>query len=177
MKSFKKILLFCLSVMIIMTFFNSCESNEKKEKQLVNESFQTLKECINSKDSAKFKEMFNSIGCASINDSAIDQLFAMFPSGLVSNPTPYDDYFTVTYWENGNYSDKNICWAREIIDNATEKIYGISVLQYASDAPDEDTGIIRLIVYPVDKEDGFDAWWNGIAEDDRPNGLIIYEAE
>lgn len=177
MKSLKKILLFCLGVVIIMMFFNSCESNEKKEKRLVNESFQSLEECINSKDSAKFKEMFNSIGCASLNDSEIDQLFTIFSSGIVSNPTPYDDYFTVTYWINGNYSDKNICWAREIVNSATGEIYGISVLEYTSNEPDEDVGIIRLIVYPIEKEDEFDAWWNETEEDDRPNGLIIYKAE
>ena len=46
---------------MIMMFFNSCESNEKKEKRHVDESFQSLEECINSKDSAEFKEMFNLI--------------------------------------------------------------------------------------------------------------------
>ena len=39
MKSLKKILLFCLGVVMIMMFFNSCESNEKKEKRHVNEAF------------------------------------------------------------------------------------------------------------------------------------------
>jgi hypothetical protein len=96
---------------------------------------------------------------------------------IVSNPTPYDDYFTVTYWKNDNYSDKDICWAREIVDNATGKLYGISVLEYTSDAPDEDLGIIRLIIYPIECEDDFDIWWNEIEEDNRPNGLIIYQAE
>lgn len=177
MKPLKKILLFCLGVVIIMMFFNSCESNEEKEIRHVNESFQSLEECINSKDSAKFKEMFNSIGCASLNDSDINQLFTIFSSGIVSNPTPYDDYFAVTYWINGNYSDKNICWSREIINNATGEYFFISVLEYTSDAPDEDVGIIRLIVCPIDKEDAFDVWWNEIEEDDCPNGLIIYQAE
>ena len=121
--------------------------------------------------------MFNYLGCASLNDSEIDQLFTIFSSGIVSNPTPYDDYFTVTYWINGNYSDKNICWAREIVNSATGEIYGISVLEYTSNEPDEDVGIIRLIVYHIEKEDEFDAWWNEIEEDDRPNGLIIYKAE
>ena len=177
MKSLKKILLSCLGVVMIMMFFNSCESNEKKEKRHVDESFQSLEECINSKDSAKFKEMFNSIGCASLNDSDIEQLFTMFPSGIVSNPTPYDDYFTVTYWKNDNYSDKDICWAREIVDNASGELYGISVLEYTSDALDEGLGIIRLIIYPIEHEDAFDIWWNEIDEDNRPNGLIIYQAE
>ena len=58
MKSLKKILLLCLGVVMIMMFFSSCESNEKKEKQHVNESFQSLEECINSTDSTKLKEMF-----------------------------------------------------------------------------------------------------------------------
>lgn len=177
MKSLKKILLFCLGVVMTMMFFTSCKSNEEKEKQHVDESFRSLEECINSKDLAKFKEMFNSIGYAALNDSDIDRLFTMFPSGIVSNPTSYDDYFTVTYWINGNYSDKNICWAREIVNNATGEKYGISVLEYTSDAPDEDLGIIRLIIYPIEKEDAFDIWWNEIEEDNRPNGLIIYQAE
>lgn len=56
-------------------------------------------------------------------------------------------------------------------------MYGISVLEYTSDAPDEDTRIIRLIVYPIEKEDEFDIWWNEIEEDDRPNGMIIYKTE
>jgi hypothetical protein len=89
----------------------------------------------------------------------------------------YDDYFTVTYWINGNCSDKNICWTREIVNNATGEMYGISVLEYTSNESDEDVGIIRLIVYPIEKEDAFDVWWNEIEEDDRPNGLIIYKAE
>ena len=177
MKSLKKILLFCLGVVIIMMFFNSCESNKNKEKRHVNESFQSLEECINSKDSAKFKEMFNSIGCASLNDSEIDQLFTIFSSGIVSNPTPYDDYFTVTDWIESNSYGKNICWAREIINNATGEFFGISVLECVTDEYNEDLGIICLIVFPIEEEDEFDIWWNEIDEDDRPNGLIIYQAK
>ena len=79
--------------------------------------------------------------------------------------------------KNDNYSDKDICWAREIVDNATGELYGISVLEYTSDVPDEDLGIIRLIIYPIEHEDAFDIWWNEIDEDNRPNGLIIYQAE
>ena len=157
--------------------FNSCGSNEKKEKQHVNESFQSLEECINSKNSAKFKEMFNSIGCASLNNSDIDQLFTIFPSGIISNPTPYDDYFTVTDWVESNSYGKNICWSREIINNATEERFGISILECITDQHTEDLGIIRLIVYPIEKEDEFNIWWNQIEEDDPPNGLIIYKAE
>lgn len=175
MKSLKKILLFCLGVVIIMMFFNSCESNE--EKRLVNESFQSLEECINSKDSAKFKEMFNSIGCSSLDDFEIDQLFTIFSSGIVSDPTPYDDYFTVTDWIESNSYGKNICWSREIINNATGESFGISVLECFADEHNEDLGIIRLIVFPIEEEDKFDIWWNEIEEDDRPNGLIIYNAE
>ena len=177
MKSLKKILLLCLGAVVIMMFFNSCESNEKKEKRHVNESFQSLEECINTKDPTTFQVMFNSIGYASLNDSDIDQLFTMFPSGIVSNPTPYDDYFTVTDWVESNSYGKNICWSREIINNATREHFGISVLECITDQYSEDLGIIRLIVYPIEKEDEFDIWWNEIEEDDRPNGLIIYKAE
>jgi hypothetical protein len=162
---------------MIMMFFNSCESNEKKEKRHVDESFQSLEECINSKDSAKFKEMFNSIGCASLNDSDIDQLFTIFSSGIVSNPTPYDDYFTATDWIESDSYSKNICWSREIINNATGEHFGISVLERITDQTTEDLGIIRLIIYPIEHEDAFDIWWNEIDEDNRPNGLIIYQAE
>ena len=177
MKSLKKILLFCLGVVIVMMFFNSCESNEKKEKRHVNESFQSLEECINAKDPTTFKVKFNSIGYSSLNDSDIDQLFTIFPSGIVSNPTPYDDYFTVTDWIESNSYGKNICWSREIINNATGEHFGISVLECITDQHTENLGIIRLIVYPIEKEDEFDVWWNEIEEDDRPNGLIIYKAE
>ena len=177
MKSLKKILLFCLGVVMIMMFFNSCESNEKKEKRHVNEAFHSLEECINSADSDKFKEMFHSIGYASLNNSDIDQLFTMFSSGLVSNPTPYDDYFTVTDWIESDSYGKNICWSREIINNATGEHFGISVLERITDQHNEDLGIIRLIIYPIEKEDAFDVWWNKIDEDNRPNGLIIYQAE
>lgn len=177
MKSLKNILLFCLGVVMIMMFFNSCESNEQKDKRHVDESFQSLEECINSKDSAKFKEMFNSIGCASLNDSDIDQLFTIFSSGIVSNPTPYDDYFTETDWIESDSYSKNICWSREIINNATGEHFGISVLERITDQTTEDLGIIRLIIYPIEKEDAFDVWWNEIEEDHRPNGLIIYQAE
>ena len=177
MKSLKKMLLLCLGAVVIMMFFNSCESNEKKEKRHVNESFQSLEECINTKDPTTFQVMFNSIGYASLNDSDIDQLFTMFPSGIVSNPTPYDDYFTVTDWVESNSYGKNICWSREIINNATREHFGISVLECITDQYSEDLGIIRLIVYPIEKEDEFDVWWNEIEEDDRPNGLIIYKAE
>ena len=170
-------LLLCLGAVVIMMFFNSCESNEKKEKRHVNESFQSLEECINTKNLTTFKRMFNSIGYASLNDSDIDQLFTMFPSGIVSNPTPYDDYFTVTDWVESNSYGKNICWSREIINNATREHFGISVLECITDQYSEDLGIIRLIVYPIEKEDEFDVWWNEIEEDDRPNGLIIYKAE
>jgi hypothetical protein len=38
-------------------------------------------------------------------------------------------------------------------------------------------GIIRLIIYPIEHEDAFDIWWNEIEEDDRPNGLIIYNSK
>lgn len=149
MKSLKKILLFCLGVMILMTAFNSCESNEKKEKRQVNRSFRTLEECINSKDSTIFKGMFNSIGNSSLNDPDIDQLFTIFPSGITSYPTPYDDYFTVTDWmESGSYG-KNICWSREIINNSTGEHFGISVLERVVDWDTEDLGFIRLIIYPV----------------------------
>ncbi len=87
-----------------MSFFNSCESNEQKGKKQVNESFQSLEECINAKDKTGFKKMFNSIGSSSLNDSDIDQLFATFPSGITLNKTPYDDYFTVTDWiESDSY--------------------------------------------------------------------------
>lgn len=175
MKSLKK-MLFCLGVVMIIIFFDSCESN-KKEKQLVDESFRSLEECINHKDSAKFKEMFNSIGCASSNDFEIVQLFSTFSSGIVSNPTPYDDYFTVTDWMESNSYGKNICWSREIINNATGEAFGISVLERIADEHNEDLGIIRLIVFPIEEEDEFDIWWNEIEEDDRPNGLIIYNAE
>ena len=177
MRSLKNILLFCLGVVMIMMFFNSCESNEQKDKRHVDESFQSLEECINSKDSAKFKEMFNSIGCASLNDSDIEQLFTMFPSGIVSNPTPYDDYFTVTDWIESDSYSKNICWSREIINNATGEHFGISVLERITDQTTEDLGIVRLIIYPIEHEDAFDIWWNEIDEDNRPNGLIIYQAE
>ena len=177
MKSLKKILLFCLGVVMIMMFFDSCESNEKKEKRHVNEAFHSLEECINSADSDKFKEMFHSIGYASLNNSDIDQLFTMFSSGIVSNPTPYDDYFTVTDWIESDSYGKNICWSREIINNATGEHFGISVLERITDQHNEDLGIIRLIIYPIEKEDAFDVWWNKIDEDNRPNGLIIYQAE
>ena len=177
MKSLKKILLFCLGVVIIMMFFNSCESNEKKEKRHVNEAFHSLEECINSADSDKFKEMFHSIGYASLNNSDIDQLFTIFSSGIVSNPTPYDDYFTVTDWIESDSYGKNICWSREIINNATGEHFGISVLERITDQHNEDLGIIRLIIYPIEKEDAFDVWWNKIDEENRPNGLIIYQAE
>ena len=177
MKSLKKILLFCLGVVMIMMFFNSCESNEKKEKRHVNEAFHSLEECINSADSDKFKEMFHSIGYASLNNSDIDQLFTMFSSGIVSNPTPYDDYFTVTDWIESDSYGKNICWSREIINNATGEHFGISVLERITDQHNEDLGIIRLIIYPIEKEDAFDVWWDKIDEDNRPNGLIIYQAE
>ena len=177
MKSLKKILLFCLGVVMIMMFFNSCESNEKKEKRHVNEAFHSLEECINSADSDKFKEMFHSIGYASLNNSDIDQLFTMFSSGIASNPTPYDDSFTVTDWIESDSYGKNICWSREIINNATGEHFGISVLERITDQHNEDLGIIRLIIYPIEKEDAFDVWWNKIDEDNRPNGLIIYQAE
>ena len=36
-----------------MMFFNSCESNEKKKRH-VNESFQSLEECINDKNIIEF---------------------------------------------------------------------------------------------------------------------------
>ena len=155
----------------------SCESNEKKEKRHVNEAFHSLEECINSADSDKFKEMFHSIGYASLNNSDIDQLFTIFSSGIVSNPTPYDDYFTVTDWIESDSYGKNICWSREIINNATGEHFGISVLERITDQHNEDLGIIRLIIYPIEKEDAFDVWWNEIDEDNRPNGLIIYQAE
>lgn len=177
MKSLKKILLFCLGVVMIMMFFNSCESNEKKEKRHVNEAFHSLEECINSADSDKFKEMFHSIGYASLNNSDIDQLFTIFSSGIVSNPTSYDDYFTVTDWIESDSYGKNICWSREIINNATGEHFGISVLERITDQHNEDLGIIRLIIYPIEKEDAFDVWWNKIDEENRPNGLIIYQAE
>ena len=177
MKSLKKMLLFCLGVVMIMMFFNSCESNEKKEKRHVNEAFHSLEECINSTDSDKFKDLFNSIGYASLNDSDIDQLFTMFPSGIVSTPTPYDDYFTVTDWIESDSYGKDICWSREIINNVTGKHFGISVLERITDQTAEDLGIIRLIIYPIENENAFDNWWNEIEEDDRPNGLIIYQAE
>lgn len=177
MKSLKKILLFCLGVVMIMMFFNSCESNEKKEKRHVNEAFHSLEECINSADSDKFKEMFHSIGYASLSNSDIDQLFTIFSSGIVSNPTPYDDYFTVTDWmESGSYG-KNICWSREIINNSTGKHFGISVLERVVDWDTEDLGFIRLIIYPVEEENAFYTWWNEFEEEDYPNGLIIYKAE
>ena len=177
MKSLKKILLFCLGVMILMTAFNSCESNEKKEKRQVNRSFRTLEECINSKDSTIFKGMFNSIGNSSLNDPDIDQLFTIFPSGITSYPTPYDDYFAVTDWmESGSYG-KNICWSREIINNSTGEHFGISVLERVVDWDTEDLGFIRLIIYPVEEENAFYTWWNEFEEEDYPNGLIIYKAE
>ena len=61
MKSLKKILLFCLGVVMIMMFFNSCESNEKKEKRHVNEAFHSLEECINSADSDTFPSEYTTI--------------------------------------------------------------------------------------------------------------------
>ena len=162
---------------MIMMFFNSCESNEKKEKRHVNEAFHSLEECINSADSDKFKGMFNSIGNSSLNDPDIAQLFTIFPSGITSYPTPYDDYFTVTDWIESDSYGKNICWSREIINNATGEHFGISVLERITDQHNEDLGIIRLIIYPIEKEDAFDVWWNKIDEENRPNGLIIYQAE
>lgn len=133
MKSLKKILLFGLGVVLIMMFFNSCESNETKEKRHAYESYQKLEECINSKDSATFREMFNSIGCSSLKDSDIDQLFAMFPSGITLNPTPYDDYLTVTDWIESGFYGKQICWSREIINNATGEHLGISASECVID--------------------------------------------
>ena len=121
--------------------------------------------------------MFHSIGYASLNNSDIDQLFTIFSSGIVSNPTSYDDYFTVTDWIESDSYGKNICWSREIINNATGEHFGISVLERITDQHNEDLGIIRLIIYPIEKEDAFDVWWNKIDEENRPNGLIIYQAE
>ena len=177
MKSLKKILLFGLGVVLIMMFFNSCESNETKEKRHAYESYQKLEECINSKDSATFREMFNSIGCSSLKDSDIDQLFAMFPLGITLNPTPYDDYLTVTDWIESGFYGKQICWSREIINNATGEHLGISASECVIDQRTKDLGIIRIVMYPAGKEESFHGWWDEIEEDERPNGLIIYKVE
>lgn len=158
-----------------MTFFNSCESNEKKEKRHVNESFQSLEECINDKNVIGFKALFNSSGVSSLSETTIEEFFAVFSEGITLHETQYDDYITVTYWINGNYSDKNICWAREIVNNSTGEIFGVSVLEYTSESPGEDVGIIRFIVYPVEKEGSFDNWWNNLEDEDKPNGLILYD--
>lgn len=177
MKSLKKILLFGLGVVLIMMFFNSCESIETKEKRHAYESYQKLEECINSKDSATFREMFNSIGCSSLKDSDIDQLFAMFPSGIISNPTPYDDELSVTNWIESGFYGKQICWSREIINNATGEHFGISTLECVIDQRTKDLGIIYIVMYPVEEEDSLVVWWNEMEEDEHPNGLIIYKVE
>lgn len=176
-RSLQKTLLFCMITAIIMMFFISCETNEQKEKKLVRASYRSFEECMNTKDATAFKAMFNSVGQASLNDSVIDQLFAMFPSGITLNQTPYDDYFSVSYWLNDNFTDRHISWSREIVDNSTGETFHISVYQYTTESPGEDIGIIRLIVYPIEKEDEFDIWWDEINVDDPPNGLIIYKTE
>lgn len=177
MKSLKKILLFGLGVVLITMFFNSCESIETKEKRHAYESYQKLEECINSKDSATFREIFNSIGCSSLKDSDIDQLFTMFPSGITLNPTPYDDYLSVTDWIESGFYGKQICWSREIINNATGEHFDICVLECVIDQRTKDLGFIYIIMYPLEEEDSFDVWWNEMEEDERPNGLIIYKVE
>ena len=173
MKTIKKMLLLFLGLLSFVMFFSSC-SVEEKENRLVRESFQSLQQCINDKNATEFKAQFNSVGKSALNESDIEALFEIFPSGVTPCEAPYDDYSQVVDWvEDGNYV-KNIYWARRVIENTTETTFCISALECTNDWSNEDLGIIRLIIYPLEKSDEFDIWWGQIDEEKEPNGLILY---
>ena len=175
MKSFKKILLLCLSAILCNFFFNSCEASVDADKMHAKESFQLLEECIDSKNAVKLKKMFNSVGTSSLNESDIEDLFNLFPSGITLIETPHDDYLAAMDWIGDGGYGKNIYWGREIIDNETGERFGMSVLECTEDWTNEDLGIIGLIFYNKYDERAFDAWWNLLEDDERPNGIVIYK--
>ena len=175
MKSFKKIFLLCLSLILCNFFFNSCESDPYADSRHAKESFQLIKECIDSKNAVELKKMFNSVGASSLNESDIEDLFNLFPSGITLIETPHDDHVIETKSIGEGVYIKDICWGREIIDNETGERFGMSVLECTEDWTNEDLGIIGLIFYNKYDERAFDAWWNLLEDDERPNGIVIYK--
>ena len=177
MKEIKRILLLCLGFILFLPHFYSCESTEQRDKRHAEECYRVLEECLNNKNKAGFKRLFNSEGKLLLNDANIEKLFEVFSSGITLHKTPYDDNLTVTDWIEDGFYGKNISWAREIINNATGEIFNICALVRTHDQLNEDIGIIDLTIYPIEKTEDFMIWWGSLEEEERPNGLVIYGIE
>jgi len=142
---------------------------------LLQERAKVLKPSNYRINAVKLKKMFNSVGASSLNESDIEDLFNLFPSGITLIETPHDDYLAAMDWIGDGGYGKNIYWGREIIDNETGERFGMSVLECTEDWTNEDLGIIGLIFYNKYDERAFDAWWNLLEDDERPNGIVIYK--
>ncbi len=175
MSAFCKKLSLCLAAMFCVLFLNSCESSEKKDVEIARHTFQKIELCVNSKDAIGFKRLFSSASMSALEDTDIEKVLFTFPSGITAYETPYDDSLSVVDWVEGGDYGKTIEWSREVICNETGERYVVTVLQQASNWRAENTGITRLVIYPIGEENDFLNWWASLEDYERPYGIIQYK--